>query len=127
MHDLIDLPGRDTVEQVRVHHTGTITALEDLQTPRQIRRPAVQLLVEVVAQPADGLGQDDAGRDGVAERGQRDSVPAAADPGADATERDRAPDAEAAVPDPYGRAEAGAALGEVSPPIGHQVIQPATD
>ena len=127
MHDLIDLPGRDAVEQVRVHHTGAVTPLEDLQAPRQIRGPAVQLLVEVVAQPADGLGQDDAGRDGVAERGQRDSVSAAADPGADATERDRAPDAEAAIPDPHGRTDAGAALGEVRPPVGHQVVQPATD
>ena len=127
VHDVVDLPGRDPVEQVRIDHTGAIAALEDLQTPRQIGRPAVQLLVEVVAQPADGLGQDHPGCDGIAERGQRNSVPAAADPRADAAECDRTPDAQAAVPDSDGTGDARAALGEVGTPIGHQVVQATTD
>ena len=71
----------------------------DLQRPRQIGRLAVQLLVEPVAPAADRLREGDTGRQGVGPRGQRDAAPAAADPGADRAERDRAPDTEAALPD----------------------------
>ena len=41
----------------------------DLQTPRQVRGGAEKLLVEVVAQPANGLGQHDSRRDRITEGG----------------------------------------------------------
>ena len=53
----------------------------DLQTPGQVRGGTEKLLVEVVAQSANGLGQHDAGSDGVTEGRQRHPRPAASDPG----------------------------------------------
>jgi len=72
------------------------------QRPRQRRRPAEQFLVEVVAEPADRLRQDQAGCDGVGERRQFDASAFAADPRAERAEGDRSPDAQAAVPDVEG-------------------------
>src|SRR5581483_10059964 len=71
----------------------------DLQAPGQRGRAAEQLLVEVVADPADALRHQQGGRDRVHELGRVDAV-AAQPPQADhGRQRDAAPDAEAAVPD----------------------------
>ena len=71
----------------------------DLERPRQLGRAAEQLLVEVVAPPADRLRDDDAGTDRVEQR-ERVEVPA---PGEDhhgeQAAAHRAPDREAALPD----------------------------
>ena len=125
MHNTDDLPGRDTVQ--RVAEPGRITAFVDLQAPRHGRRAAVQLLVEVVAEPADGLGQDDARCDRITERRQRDPALPAPDPRAHRTQRDRTPDTQAAVPDAEGGDQTGATLTEVRGPVGHHVIEPPTD
>jgi hypothetical protein len=77
---------------------GTMSAI-DLQAPRQRRRPAEELLVEVVPDPPDRLGDKQARCGGVEE--SRDVRPAPVkdpDPGGRAG-RDPAPDAQAAVPD----------------------------
>src|SRR5699024_1272021 len=96
--------------------------------PRHGGRPAVELLVEVVAEPADGLRGQDAGRDGVTERRQLDPAAPTADPRTQRTDRDRAPDAQAAVPDLQRVDRFGRAIGaEVGAPVGEHVIQPAAD
>src|SRR5438105_14556052 len=71
----------------------------DLQPPRQRGRLPEQLLVPVVADPADSLREQEAGRDRV--HHQPPAVPRAADDhGAGRhPERDPAPDAEPALPD----------------------------
>jgi len=72
-----------------------------LQAPGQVRRAAEQFLVEVVADPADALGDQQAGRHRVHEH--RDVAATFADP--PDTDRDRqryrAPDPEPAIP--YGQ------------------------
>src|SRR6476620_11881229 len=99
--------------QLTCRHTVRVLALVDLQTPRQSPRPAVKLLIEVVPQPADRLRQNDSRRDRVTERRQRYAATAAADPCADAAERARTPDAEAAVPDSQRTQKPGTAVAEV--------------
>src|SRR5436190_13377398 len=71
----------------------------DLQPPGQARRFAVELLIPVVAPPADPLREQEPRCDGVHE--QEDAGAGAVDdPGTDhAAEEDPAPDAEAALPD----------------------------
>ena len=122
-----DLSGRHTVERVHVDHARRVAAVEDLQTPRDSGLPAVQLLVEIVAEPADRLCQHDARRDGVAEGRQRNPPAPAGDPRAHAAECHRTPDAEAALPDPQCSAQSGPALAEVRPPVGDEVVEPASD
>ncbi len=98
----------------------------DVQGPRQVGRLAVQLLVEPVAPAADGLREGDAGRDGVGVGGQRDATATAADPGADRSERDRAPDAEAALPDLEG-VHPVTALAEVQLVVRDHVVEAAAE
>ena len=121
------LPGRHTVEGVHVDHSGPVPAVEDLHAPRHGGLPAVQLLVEIVAQPADRLRQHDPGGDGVTEGGQGNTLAAARDPRTDTAECDGAPDAQAALPYPQGGSHPGAAGPEVRLPVGHQVVDTPTD
>ena len=121
------LTRRHTVGQVRAHDTGSVLPIVDLQRPRHVRRAAVQLLIEIVTQPADRLREDDPRRDRIAERGQRNTAQAARDPRADTAERHRAPDAQAAVPDPQRTEEPGTAFAEVLGPVRDDVIQPSAD
>ena len=125
MDDGHQLPRGHAVE--RIPEPRRIAALVDLQAPRQGRRPPVQLLVEVVAQPADRLRQNDPRGDRIAERGQRYPPSPARDPGADPAERHRAPNAQSAIPDPECRAQPGAAGSEICRPVRHDVIDPPTD
>ncbi len=104
LHDERHLPRRDAVERMRVDVSGRVSPVEDLQTPRQRGFPAVELLVEIVPEPTDGLRQDDSRGNRVAEGRQRNSATPAGDPRADAAEGYRAPDAQAAVPDSQRRA-----------------------
>jgi hypothetical protein len=69
--------------------SGAVSGV-DAHCPRQARRPAVKLLVEVVTPAADGLGDDEAGCYGVSEGDQPDAASSAADVGPNG-----APDAEA--------------------------------
>src|SRR4029078_6562929 len=96
----------------RVERTGRVAALVDLQAPRQRRRPTVELLIEVVGQAADGLGQDDSRRDRVAEGRQRNALLAAPYPRTDAAQRPRSPDAKTAVPDPQRPSQSRATVSE---------------
>ena len=118
---------RHTVRQVGADHATRVPALVDLHAPRQRRRPAVKLLIEVVAQPADRLRENDSRRNRVAERRQRYAAAPAADPSADATERDRTPDTQAAVPDAQRTKDPGTAVAEVLWPVGDDVVQPTAD
>ena len=68
-----------------------------------------------------------AGRDGVAERGQRDPAAAARDPGAERTAEHRAPDAQTALPDLDRAGPAGATGPEVQLVVGDDVVEPAAD
>ena len=125
MDDLDQSAGRHPVE--RIEHTRGIAAFVDLQAPRQVGRPTVKLLVEIVTEPPNRLGQNDSRRDRVAERGQRNPVAPASNPRADASERDGPPDAEAAVPNPKCSSQTRSVVTEVGSPVGDDVVQPATD
>jgi len=71
----------------------------DLQTPRQLRRPAEELLVEVVADPTDRLGDQQPRRGRVHEAHDVHVAPSQhKQPGENAA-GDTTPDAEAALPD----------------------------
>ena len=59
LHDDRELPGRDSVERMRVDVSRGIAAVKDLQAPRHRGFPTVELLIEVVPEPTDGLRQDD--------------------------------------------------------------------
>src|SRR4051812_49960429 len=63
----------------------------DFHGPRQRRGAPEELLVEVVAPAADGLGEREAGRDGVGQRGVRDAVSAGGGVGGQRTPRAAAP------------------------------------
>src|SRR5215212_3254605 len=122
MHDLDQLTGRDPVQ--RIECTVRVAPLVDLQTPGQRRRPAVKLLVEVVADPADRLSQHDAGRDRIAEGRQRDTLSPASNPCADAAERHRPPDTKTALLDLEGRDQTRTARPEIRRPVRENVIEP---
>ena len=121
------LAGRHTVEGVHVHHSRRVLPVEDLHSPWNRGLPAVELLVEVVAQSAYCLGQHDARSDGVPEGRQRNAPPPARDPSANPSEGHRAPDAQAALPNTQGRRQTGTAGSEVGLPVGHEVVDPPTD
>ena len=132
-----DAEGRDAdapqrlVEERRVERRDVGIALRavgrvDAQPPRQGRRATEELLVEPVAPAPGRLGQDDARRESVRHRRERDSLAVAGDPGPDATEDDRAPDAETAVPD-LERVHRVAAGAEVRLRRRQQVIEPAPE
>ena len=106
---------------------AAFTSLVDLQTPGQVSRPAEELLVEIVTEPADRLGENDSRRDRVAERRQRYPPQPTRNPRTDASQRDGTPDAEPAVPDPQGRKETCTFVAEVRSPVGDDVIETATD
>ena len=125
MHDLDDLAGGHPIEIVG--HAGRIQPLVDLQAPRQGGVPAVQLLVEVVSQPPDGLGQDDPGRDRVPEGRQRYPVCPATDPRSHTAKCDGAPDSQTALPNLECRTKALAGGPEIRGPVRHDVVEPATD
>ena len=117
----------DTADQTGVAMACGVGALIDLQTPRHRGLPAVELLVEVVAEPADGLRQQDGGCDGIAEGGQPDAVPPRADPRAEGAEEHRPPDAETTVPDLQRVDRVLGTVAEIRTPVGDQVVDAATD
>ena len=98
----------------------------DLQAPRQVGGPAVELLVEVVADPADGLGEEQSRRDGVGQHAQPDAVAAGVEPGAEQSTGDRPPDAESAVPH-LERGHRVAALAEVEVGVRGHVVETSAD
>lgn len=67
VHDLGDLAGRHSVEIEDINRTVGRTTIEQFQPPWQRGGSASEFLIEVVAQPADGLGQHDARRDRIGE------------------------------------------------------------
>ncbi len=97
-----------------------------LETPRQRRHGAVQLVVEPVAEAPDGLRQGQPGSDGIGDHRQRDAELPAGQPGPDRATGDRAPDAEPALPDLQGveRVLPGA---EVVLVRGGHVVDPCPD
>src|ERR1700733_1439342 len=112
---------------MHIHESRRVATVEDLQTPWHRGLAAVKLLVEVVAEPADRLRENNAGGYRVAEGRQRNAATPASDPRAHTTKGDRAPDPQAAIPDAQRCARSRAAFTEIRPPIGGQVIQPAAD
>src|SRR3954470_13031714 len=125
MDHLDQLARRRTVQ--RVERTGGVAALIDLEAPRQCGRSSVQLLIEVVAQPANGLRQNDSRCDRVTERRQRNAMLPASYPRTDAAQCHRTPDAEATVPDAKASRQPCTVVAEVCPPVRDDVIEPATD
>ena len=106
---------------------GTIEAFIDLQPPWQRRVATVEFLVEVVAHSTDRLREDDARCDRVAERGQRYSAPAAADPRTDTAQRDRTPDSQAAFPQLEHSTETRTACAKVLGPVRDDMVKPSAD
>ncbi len=124
-----EVPQRLVQEGRVVEDAGLAAVLDvDLQPPRQRGRRAVELLVEPVAPAADGLREGDAGRDRVGDRAHGDAALAHGQPDAEGAERDRAPDAEAALPDEQ-RLDGllDRARAEVGLPVGDDVVEPAAD
>jgi hypothetical protein len=98
----------------------------DPQRPGQGAGCAVQFLVEVVAEPADGLSEHQTGSDGIGECREPDAGPFASDPRAERSQRDRSPDAEPAVPDVEG-SDGFPAGGEVQLGVGDHVVEASAD
>src|SRR5699024_154269 len=92
-----DIPGGPPRDGCQV--AGFIDAAVDLQGQRAICGATVKLLVEPVAQPPDGLCQQDGGRDGVGKRHEREAFELEQQRHGDPTQDHRAPDAEATVGD----------------------------
>ena len=99
----------------------------DLQAPRQRGRGSEELLVEPVAPPTDGLGERNARCNGVGNRGKRHTESACANPRTEATECDRAPDTQAAIPNPQRADDPRSARREVDLPVGEYVVEPPAD
>src|SRR6266581_300866 len=74
----------------------------DDQGPRKGRGLAVELLVEVVADPADGLGDEQCGSYRVGERRETDAMPPQPPDARERPARDAAPDPQTAGPDREG-------------------------
>ena len=70
-----------------------------LQTPRQGRRRAVELLVEPVAQTSHGLRHEQSWRDGVTEQSHWIMLVTTPCPSGKLSKQDAAPDAQSAIPD----------------------------
>src|SRR4029079_12987881 len=88
--------------------------------------PAVELWVELFAQPPDRLSDRDPRREGVRDGEERDSLTATREVAAQAAHRDRAPDAEPALPDVKGGP--GVLAGrEVELRVGDDVVEPGPD
>ena len=98
----------------------------DLQAPGQVGGAAVKLLVGPVAPAADCLGDDDARAEDIEQGGETYVVASCPPAGAEGAGGDRAPDAEAAVPDVQ-RLEAVAAGAEVALPVGGNTVEPRAD
>ncbi len=112
--------GRELARMVPLDHHRV-----HLQCPGQFGGPAVQLLVEVVAETADGLCQRDRGRDGVAETAPRRDHSTGDQDSHQCTEQNTAGNPEAAVPDLEGVSPA--AIGVERVPVGDDVVEPRTD
>ena len=94
----------DLVEEGRVEGRVLLVAGRpvrrvDLERPGQVGRLAEELLVEVVAEPPDRLGEQDGRPDGVGEERDVRAPPPRDDRPGDDAERHSAPDAEPALPD----------------------------
>src|SRR6516164_7563070 len=87
------------LERGEAEVTGRPGAWRDVQPPRQARRPAEQLLVEVVADTPDRLRDQQRGRDGVGEQPRVRACPAHPPDARGRAERDAAPDPQSPVPD----------------------------
>src|SRR5690606_13254470 len=81
---------------------------------------------EPVAEPSDGLREQETGRERVRERGEAHALPAAPDVRADGAQRDRPPDAEAALPH-VERPHGVAARAPVRVGRREDVVQPSAD
>ncbi len=102
---------------------GAVVAV-DLEAPRQRRRAPVELLVEVVADAADGLRDEQRRRGGVEEARHVGARAAQApDPGG-RPQGDPAPDPQAALPD---RERPPPVVGDLVPARGQEVEAPADD
>ncbi len=114
------------MERVVLAVAGDPVRRVDLQPPRQVGRPAVELLVEVVPPPSDPLCDHDGWCEGVGQRGEPDAVPATPDVGTERTERHRAPDPQSAAPDVERGPRVLPRL-EVQLRVGDHVVQPGSD
>jgi hypothetical protein len=95
----------------------------DLEAPWQRCRAAEELLVEVVADPADGLRDEQAGGGGVQEGRDVGTAAAQHDQAGERAAGDAAPDAKAAFPD---RQRPPPVVGHLVP-TGGQVVDPPAD
>src|SRR5947209_13315720 len=102
---------------MHIDESGRVAAVEDFQSPGQRGLAAEKLLVEVIPEAADRLRENDARRDRIAERRQRDVTTSTGDPRAYTAQRDGPPDSEATVPDTQRRSGSGTTLAKVGPPV----------
>ncbi len=93
----------------------------DLDRPWLGAGTAVQLLVEVVAPPAQRLGQDQPGSDAVGHHPERQLGPAHTDQRADHATQDSAPDAQPTLPD---LGNLAVVTGRERAPVGDHVVEP---
>ena len=98
---------------------GRAVGRVDLEPPGQVRRPAEELLIGVVAEAPDRLGERRPGRRAVQDHEQRDAVAARTDGGADGAAENRAVDAEAALLDPRDVAQ----VPRERRPVGDDVVE----
>ena len=89
----VEARGRFGEARARVRSCEPVGAV-DRDAPRQGRRRAVQLLVEVVAPARDGLHHEQGWRDDVGPARERDALPARVPPGRQRAGGDPAVDAE---------------------------------
>src|SRR5450755_2641705 len=94
--------------------------------PGLMRRPSVELLVEPVAPPTKPLRDGQPWHHDVGSRRHLDALAPAADVNPDRTERNRARNAETALPN-LDRPDRAAAFAEVVGPVGDHVIEAAAD
>ena len=105
---------------------GRAVLRRNFQRPRQRGRTTEQLLIEPVAQPADGLGDQDGRRYRIEHRGKGDPAASGDQIAAEDTECDSPPDAKATLPD-LQRVQWVPPGAEVELVIGDHVIQPSAD
>ncbi len=104
----------------------TVDVLVDTQTPREGRRGPEELLVEPVAPPAHGLGEDEPGGRGVEERQDPDPLVSGDRPRGEHAEGHGTPDPETAVPD-LQRVERVPVRPEVRVGGGEDVVEASAD
>ena len=103
-----------------------IHAVVNLQAPRHARGPTIQLLVKPVAQPADGLRENDSGSCGVGKRGERQLFHPHHHRHGQGAQRHRAPNAQTTAGD-VEHLHGVAVRAKILVAVGDHVVEPPAD